>query len=99
MAAQNSRVAGSDAPTWHAVGVPHFRSRSARAGVAIMAALTLAGCASNLECDGHACIGAWKQDMALGGTVVQCADGTWSHGGGLGEACAGHGGRRGARRR
>jgi hypothetical protein len=54
--------------------------------------LALAGCASNLECDGHACVGAWKRDMALGGTVVQCADGAWSHAGGLGGVCAGRGG-------
>jgi hypothetical protein len=59
---------------------------------AILVALVVAGCAGNLECDGHACIGDWKRDMALGGTVVHCADGVWSHGGGLGHACAGHGG-------
>jgi hypothetical protein len=57
---------------------------------AALAALALAGCASNAECDGHACIGSWKRDMALGGTVVHCPDGSWSHGGGLGAACAGH---------
>jgi hypothetical protein len=65
------------------------------AALALLAALVvllLAGCASNLECDGHACIGSWKRDMALGGTVVRCADGAWSHGGGLGDACGGHGG-------
>jgi len=57
---------------------------------ALLAACALAGCAGNLECDGHACIGNWKRDMALGGTVVHCPDGSWSHGGGLGAACAGH---------
>jgi hypothetical protein len=55
-----------------------------------LAGFALAGCAGNLECDGHACIGAWKRDMALGGKVVQCPDGSWSHGGGLGDACGGH---------
>jgi hypothetical protein len=58
-------------------------------GVAL-AALVLAGCAGNEECDGHPCVGNWKRDMALGGTVVHCPDGSWSHGGGLGGACAGH---------
>ena len=65
------------------------------ATLAVLAAvvvLMLAGCAGNLECDGHACIGSWKRDMALGGSVVECADGAWSHAGGLGDACAGHGG-------
>jgi len=56
----------------------------------ILAALVLAGCAGNEECDGHPCVGNWKRDMALGGTVVQCPDGSWSHGGGLGDECAGH---------
>lgn len=67
-------------------------SKLTRGIVAALAALTLAGCAGNLECDDHACIGPWKRDMALGGTVAHCRDGTWSHGGGLGGACAGHGG-------
>jgi hypothetical protein len=30
--------------------------------------------------------------MAFGGTVVQCADGAWSHAGGLEWACSGRGG-------
>ena len=55
-----------------------------------LAALVLAGCAGNEECDGHPCAGDWKRDMALGGTVVQCPDGSWSHGGGLEDACTGH---------
>ncbi len=59
---------------------------------AAVAAWALAACAGNLECDGHACVGDWKRDMALGGTVVHCVDGKWSHAGGLGDACAGHGG-------
>ncbi len=59
-----------------------------------LAALALAGCASNIECDGHPCVGDWKRDIALGGTVVQCADHSWSHAGGLAGVCAGHGGER-----
>jgi uncharacterized lipoprotein len=58
--------------------------------VAALAACALAGCAGNIECNGHPCIGDWKRDMALGGTVVHCPDGAWSHGGGLGDACDGH---------
>lgn len=76
-----------------------WRPRIARAAAAVLATLALAGCAGNLECDGHACTGDWKRDMALGGTVVHCADGTWSHAGGLGGACSGHGGRRETHRR
>ncbi len=60
----------------------------------LLATLALAGCAGNNECDGHPCIGDWKRDMALGGNVVQCADRSWSHAGGLQGACAGHGGER-----
>jgi hypothetical protein len=56
----------------------------------VLASLILGGCAGNEECDGHACVGNWKRDMALGGTVVHCPDGSWSHAGGLGDACAGH---------
>jgi len=66
--------------------------------VAAFAALAVAGCAGNLECKGHPCVGNWKRDMALGGSVVQCADGKWSHAGGLDHACAGHGGERRAHR-
>lgn len=68
--------------------------RLGKAAAAVLAALVLAGCAGNLECNGHPCVGDWKRDMALGGTVVQCADGAWSHAGGLGGACSGHGGER-----
>jgi hypothetical protein len=63
-----------------------------RVVLAVLAALAVSGCAGNYECNGHACIGNWKRDMALGGSVVQCADGSWSHGGGLGGACSGRGG-------
>jgi len=66
--------------------------------VAAAGALALAGCAGNVECNGHPCVGSWKRDMALGGSVVQCADGKWSHAGGLGHACFGHAGERRARR-
>jgi hypothetical protein len=61
---------------------------------ALLAALALAACAGNDECDGHPCVGDWKREMALGGTVLQCADGSWSHAGGLHGACSGHGARR-----
>lgn len=61
---------------------------------AVLAALALGACAGNLECDGHACVGDWKREMALGGTVVQCVDGSWSHAGGLPGACSGHRGKR-----
>ena len=57
---------------------------------AVLAALALAGCAGNEECNGHPCVGSWKRDIALGGTVVRCPDGSWSHAGGLKDACAGH---------
>jgi hypothetical protein len=56
----------------------------------VLAALALAGCAGNYECNGHPCTGDWKRDMALGGTVVRCPDGSWSHAGGLQGTCAGH---------
>lgn len=68
--------------------------RFGRTLAGLLAVLVLAGCATNEECDGHACVGSWKRDIALGGTVVRCADGTWSHGGGLGGVCSGHGGQR-----
>jgi hypothetical protein len=87
-------------PPWK-LPVPGVRLRWERSAasarkliLAVLAALVLAACAGNQECDGHPCVGDWKRDMALGGTVVRCADGSWSHGGGLGGACAGHGGQR-----
>lgn len=64
----------------------------------LLAALALTGCASNIECKGHPCVGDWKRDIALGGSVVQCADHSWSHAGGLQGVCAGHGGIRRASR-
>ena len=69
-----------------------------RFAVAAVAALVLTGCAANFECNGHPCVGSWKRDMALGGSVVQCGDGKWSHAGGLDNACSGHGGEPRARR-
>jgi len=69
-------------------------SRLLRVVLLVLSVLAVSGCATNLECDGHACVGDWKRDMALGGTVVRCADGTWSHAGGLGGVCAGDGGLR-----
>jgi hypothetical protein len=64
--------------------------RRRRSIAVVLAALILAGCAGNEECDGHPCSGNWKRDIALGGKVVHCPDGSWSHAGGLGDACAGH---------
>jgi hypothetical protein len=61
-----------------------------RLAVAALAAALLAGCATNSECDGHPCVGNWKRDIALGGKVIRCPDGTWSHAGGLRWACSGH---------
>ena len=69
-----------------------------RSSIVVLVALALSGCATNLECDGHACVGNWKRDIALGGTVVRCADGRWSHAGGLNGVCAGDGGVRRAGR-
>lgn len=71
-----------------------MRRRRVVAGALAALALALgsAGCTFNKECDGHACIGNWKRDISLGGSVVHCADGKWSHGGGLGDACGAHGG-------
>ncbi len=47
---------------------------------------------SSDQCNGNPCIGDWEKEAAEGGTVVQCADGTWSHAGGLSGACSDHGG-------
>ena len=56
-------------------------------------ALAVAGCGgSNNGCAGHPCIGDWQREQAEGGAVVQCADGAWSHAGGLSGACSHHGG-------
>jgi hypothetical protein len=40
-------------------------------------------------CSTHSCIPSFYSG---GGTIVQCADGEWSHSGGLSGACADHGG-------
>ena len=42
-------------------------------------------------CDAHRCIGNFTTED---GTVVECADGTFSHAGGLAGACSDHGGER-----
>lgn len=63
-----------------------------RWAILVLVVLVLSGCTTNLECDGHQCVGDYKRDMALGGTVVRCANGKWSHAGGLTGACAGDGG-------
>lgn len=42
-------------------------------------------------CDEHHCIGDFTTED---GTVVECADGTYSHAGGLDGACSDHGGER-----
>jgi hypothetical protein len=42
-------------------------------------------------CDTHECIGEYESEP---GTVVQCADGTYSHAGGIQGACSHHGGER-----
>jgi len=84
---------------WQAVRVsrlafPRVLMSGRRFAAAALAVLAVGGCAGNLECNGHPCVGDWKRDMALGGTVVQCADHTWSHAGGLHGVCSGHGGER-----
>jgi hypothetical protein len=43
-------------------------------------------------CNGNPCIGDWQKEAAEGDSVVQCADGAWSHAGGLRGACSDHGG-------
>jgi hypothetical protein len=42
-------------------------------------------------CSTHACIGEYEKEP---GTVVECADGTYSHAGGIQGACSHHGGER-----
>jgi hypothetical protein len=42
-------------------------------------------------CTTHSCIGDWTNPS---GYIVQCADGTWSHSGGVSGACSWHGGER-----
>ena len=42
-------------------------------------------------CDEHRCIGDFTTED---GTIVECADGTFSHAGGLAGACSDHGGER-----
>jgi hypothetical protein len=40
-------------------------------------------------CSTHDCIGSFSEGR---GSIVQCADGTWSHSGGVQGACSWHGG-------
>ena len=42
-------------------------------------------------CSTHSCIGDWGSPS---GSIVECADGTWSHSGGQSGACSWHGGER-----
>jgi hypothetical protein len=42
-------------------------------------------------CDHHACISSFYEGR---GSIVQCADGEWSHSGGIQGACSSHGGAR-----
>ena len=42
-------------------------------------------------CDTHKCVPGFASGT---GSIVQCADGGWSHSGGRSQACAGHGGER-----
>jgi hypothetical protein len=62
--------------------------------VAALAFAVGAGCASGTSsasgfCSTHACIPSFDQGH---GSIVQCADGMWSHSGGIQGACSGHGG-------
>jgi hypothetical protein len=49
----------------------------------------LVACGGSGFCSTHSCIGNFDNGR---GSVVQCADGEWSHSGGLPGACSGHGG-------
>jgi hypothetical protein len=62
------------------------------AGVAPVVALAI-GCGSGSGfCDKHSCISNFDNGQ---GSIVQCADGMWSHSGGRPGACSGHGGESG----
>jgi hypothetical protein len=56
----------------------------------VMSAGMLAGCGGGFG-SAHACIPSFG---AGHGTIVQCADGMWSHSGGRSGACSDHGGER-----
>jgi hypothetical protein len=47
------------------------------------------GCGTSGFCASHECIGNFDNGQ---GSIVQCADGMWSHSGGRSGACSGHGG-------
>ena len=57
----------------------------------VFAAVAFAGCRGSGFCSTHHCIGDWDGEAAKGGTIVQCADGPWSHAGGFSGACSDHG--------
>jgi hypothetical protein len=64
--------------------------------IAIVSALALTGCGASSNssggsafCSTHDCIGNFDNGN---GYVVECADGTWSHSGGIQGACSDHGG-------
>lgn len=63
--------------------------------LAVLAALLLASCAGESTggadgfCDTHECIPSFSEGT---GSIVQCADGMWSHSGGRPGACSHHGG-------
>src|SRR5947209_5204097 len=54
--------------------------------------LALASCGSSGFCSTHTCIANFDNGR---GSIVRCADGEWSHSGGLPGACSGHGGETG----
>jgi hypothetical protein len=55
-----------------------------------VAAIT--ACGANGFCASHSCIPNFDNGH---GSIVQCADGMWSHSGGVQGACSDHGGERG----
>jgi hypothetical protein len=66
--------------------------------IAIVGAFALAGCGNSASssggrgfCSTHDCIGNFDSGA---GYIVQCADRTWSHSGGIQGACSYHGGER-----
>ena len=58
-------------------------------GTLVLAALSLGACGSSDFCSSHDCIGNFANGR---GYVVQCADGSYSHSGGISGACSHHGG-------
>lgn len=74
-------------------------SRALRAAPLAVAVLGLGSCGAAVTigngssgfCDKHDCISNFDNGH---GSIVQCADGMWSHSGGLPGACSDHGGER-----